>query len=185
MKNIENAKNKMKGFGEEIEDFYQHKEKNYCKHSDLLNMCKQLHPFMIFHLSLHGQCTEEFFIRINLKKKFAFLTYEDIDNGYQCTDKMSVVDENGNEVHQILHPLPIYKKFETLLYKELNKKYANDPDILNLKEISDKMSKIIENEGKGFSQEEIIAIIDRAIKTYSPGGPIWTRMPKNKGSQNK
>lgn len=182
MTDVENARRRMEEFGEEIEDFCNRKENHCWENYDSLYMCKLLHPYIIFELSLHGQYIEEFFVRSNLKIRFPSLTFEAIDNG---NDERLVVDENGNEVHQILHPLPIYKKFETMLYQELNKKYSNDPEILNLKVISSEMYKIIKNDGIGFSQEEIIAIIDRAIKAYHPGGPIWIRLPKKKKRNQK
>jgi hypothetical protein len=184
MNDMKKTIRKMENFKEEISIFLRRKEKNVWENYDLLSMCKMLHPFIIYQLSVHGQYMEEFFVRSNLKIRFSHLTFEDIDNGYEHVDK-TFIDENGNEVYQILHPLPIYKKFEAMLYHELNKKYANDPDLLNLKEISDGMSKIINNKGKGFSKEEMIEIIDRSLHSKCPGGPIWIICNRENELDNK
>jgi hypothetical protein len=183
MKTTNQALRRVEEINEQIEDFYEHQKNNNWKNYNFQYMFKWMYPYINFNLSIYGQVSQELFLIANLKLKFPSLNYAAIDKGH---DERLVVDENGNEVHQILHPLPIYKKYEIMLYHELNKKYENDPEILNLKEILSDISKIIENKGIGFSQENKIALIDRALKAYHPGGPIWIRMPKkNKGSQKK
>jgi hypothetical protein len=166
---------RMKEYDEKIEDFFKRQKNNNWENYNFLDMCISLHLLVINNLITYGQVSEYIFLRASLQKKFSYLTYDDIDNGYVREEKKLVVDDNGNEVYQILHTLPIYKKYEIMLFHELNKKYRNDPDILNLKEISDYIYKIIKCNGKDFSQQEIITIIDKGLKSKTPGGPIWIR----------
>jgi hypothetical protein len=180
MKDKKKALRRMNEFGEIITDFLNRKENNYWENYDSVVMCERLIPYINFTLSIHGQCSEKFFLRASLQNKFPHLTFEEIDNGYECEDRMLPVDKRGNEVHQILHPLPIYKKHEIMLFHELNKNYGNDPEILNLKDISADLSKIIKCKGMGFSQEEMIAIIDKAVHSKHPGGPMFGYEPKKK-----
>jgi hypothetical protein len=180
MKTMKQAVKRMDEVEEHIEDFFERKENKCWENYNFLNICEWLHPYMMHTLNVHGQVSEELFLRANLKIKFPHLTFEAINNGYERDDERLVVDINGNEVHQILHPLPIYKKFGSMLYHELNEKYGNDPDLLSLKETSAEISKIIKDKGVGSSQEEIAAIIDRALNSKSPGGPIWIRCQRKK-----
>jgi len=171
---------RMKEADEQIEEFYERKKNNYWEKFSFLQMCKWLYPYQMHNLMIHGQVNEELFLRANLNIIFPHLTYEAIDNGFESEDERLAVDINGNEVHQILHPLPIYKKFVSMLYHELNKKYRDDSDLLNLKESSDEISKLIKSGGIGVSQPETIASIDRALNSKSPGGPIWIRCQRKK-----
>jgi len=166
-----------KNIDEVTNHFYDCKRKNCWENFDFIEVCEWLEYEIDDILGLFGQCDEEFYVTRNLDINFPGWTtlypghYHEPGYGMQLAVKKAA--EEGNRYCLFQDPITACEEIETIWFRKLEKEYENDPDILNLKTICEDLSNIVLEEGHSFSQNELIAMIDRALHSKHPKGLVF------------
>jgi hypothetical protein len=179
-----------KSINEVIDHFLDCSRKNDWKSYNFLDAFKLLKRVLEFVLCTYGQISKQTFIRINLKIQFPKMTYEDIDNCHEAEQATVMVDNNGKtglvvigdtvvdkdgKADYVFELLPTTKKYIADHFYGLKKEFENDPSILNLIEICEEIDDIIVSFNKNieFSQQEMISVLNKALHSKHPGGPLF------------
>jgi hypothetical protein len=126
-------------------------------------------------LTDYGQCEEFDFIGRSLERNFPGWGSRDLVSYPENKESLTIQNayKNGSRYCFFMCPLDVCQEFETIIFRRLNEEYEDDPDILNLKDISAHLSKIAFEEDNRFSLVVKIAFIGAALHAKHPRGVVF------------
>jgi hypothetical protein len=163
--------------GEVINHYYECTQNNDWNNFNFQDACEWLCNETCDKLCIFGQLGEELYVTGSLDENFPGWTtlypghYH--ETGYGSRLAVQKAAEEGNRYCLFNDPLSACEEIETIWFRKLEKEYENDPDILNLKDIFTDLCTIDSEEGHGFSQEEMITLINKVLHAKHPLGPLF------------